>query len=220
MRVSFSHCAGLFAIAVLFSFGGCGKTAQDSTPPASIPAQTGQTANEKPPAPQVPAEVVLETTKGPITIRLDAEKSPRTVANFLKYVKQHFYDGTLFHQVYKNQGVIGGAYAENMTAKPTGVPILNEAHNLVKNTKYTIAMLREPDESDSATSVFFINAADNPSFDFRERSAEGYGYCVFGQVVQGMEVVDQIAAVEVHDVENVPCTPVEPVVVTSAKQVK
>ena len=85
--------------------------------------------------------MVLDTTKGSITIRLNAEKSPKTVENFLAYVKSHFYDGTLFHQVFKNQGIVGGAYTEGMTAKPTGIPILNEAHNGLKNTKYTVAML-------------------------------------------------------------------------------
>ena len=104
-----------------------------------------------------------------------------------------------------------------MTTKPTGVPILNEAHNGLKNEKYTVAMLREPDNSDSATSVFFINAVANPSFDFTERTAEGYGYCVFGQIVRGMEVVDQIAAVEVQDAKDIPCMPVQPVVIKSVK---
>jgi cyclophilin family peptidyl-prolyl cis-trans isomerase len=214
--------AAVTSVLALFSFGGCSKTAQDATPPpTSISSENGQATTEKAPPQNVPPEVVLDTTMGPIILRLDAEKAPRTVANYLNYIKSHFYDGTLFHQVYKNQGIIGGAYAENMSVKPpVGVPILNEAHNQVKNTKYTIAMLRDPDNSDSATSVFVINTNDNPTCDFRERSAEGYGYCVFGQVVQGKEVVDQIAAVEVHDVEDMPCTPVEKVVVKSAKQIK
>jgi cyclophilin family peptidyl-prolyl cis-trans isomerase len=222
MRVSCCHWAAFISIIAIFSFAGCSKTAQDATPSAaSISSGNGQAAGEKAPPQNVPPEVVLDTTIGPVTIRLDAEKAPRTVENFLKHVKSRFYDGTLFHQVYKNQGIIGGAYTDNMTVKqPMAVPILNEAHNGVKNTKYTIAMLRDPDNSDTATSVFFINANDNPAFDFRERTAEGYGYCVFGQVVQGQEVVDHIAAVEVHDTEDVPCTPVEKVVVKSAKQIK
>jgi cyclophilin family peptidyl-prolyl cis-trans isomerase len=222
MRVSYCHLAAFVSIIALLSVGGCSKTAQDATPSAAaISAENGQAANDKVPPQRVPPEVVLDTTKGPITVRLDAEKAPRTVENFLKYIKSRFYDGTLVHQVYKTQGIIGGAYAENMTVKtPIGVPILNEAHNGVKNTKYTIAMLRDPDNSDTATSVFVINTNDNPACDFRERSAEGYGYCVFGQVVQGKEIVDQIAAVEVHDIDEVPCTPVEKVVVKSAKQIK
>lgn len=224
MRVSQSHLAAFVSVIAAFWFAGCGKTAQDATQPtASISSENGQATGEKAPPQKVPPEVVLDTTIGSITIRLDAEKAPRTVDNFLKHVKSRFYDGTLFHQVYKNQGIIGGAYTDAMAVKqPMAVPILNEAHNGVKNTKYTIAMLRDPDNSDSATSVFFINANDNPAFDFRERTAEGYGYCVFGQVVQGQgtEVVDRIAAVEVRDTDDVPCTPVEKVVVKSAKQIK
>jgi cyclophilin family peptidyl-prolyl cis-trans isomerase len=221
MRTFFSTSAGIFAVAVLLAFGGCGKTGTDAgQTSASIPGKDNPTANEKAPAQQTPPEVVLDTTKGSITIRLNNEKSPKTVANFLAYVKSHFYDGTLFHQVFKNQGIVGGAYTEGMTAKPAGIPILNEAHNGLKNTKYTVAMLREPDNSDSATSVFFINATENPSFDFTARTAEGYGYCVFGQVVQGMSVVDQIAAMETQDLENIPCTPQERVVIKSAKQIK
>ncbi len=221
MRVFFSVFFGLFAFSMLLAAGGCGKSGTDAAQtPASIPGTGNQSAKEKAPAPPPPPEVTLDTTLGSITIRLNAEKSPKTVANFLAYVNKHFYDGTLFHQVYKNQGIIGGAYTEEMAAKPTDIPILNEAHNGLKNVKYSVAMLREPDDRDSATSVFFINAADNPSFDFTARTPEGYGYCVFGQVVQGMDVVDRIAAVDVHDVENIPCTPVERVVIKSARQIK
>ena len=222
MRAYFSLSASWFVVAGLLAFGGCGKSGTDpAQTAASIPAADGQTSNgNKAPVPKTPPEVVLDTSLGPITIRLNAEKSPKTVENFLAYVKSRFYDGTLFHQVYKNQGIIGGAYTEGMVAKPANIPILNEAHNGLKNQKYTVAMLREADNSDSATRVFFINADDNPSFEFTARTPEGYGYCVFGQVVQGMEVVDRIAAVEVHDIENIPCTPVQRVVINSAKQIK
>lgn len=220
MRVYFSLCAGLFAVAALLTFGGCGKSGTDAAQPAASIPGTGSQLKEKAPAPQAPPEVVLDTSLGSITIRLNAEKSPKTVENFLAYVKAHYYEGTIFHQVYKNQGIIGGAYTEEMAAKPVGVPILNEAHNGLKNERYTVAMLREPDNSDSATSVFFINAVDNPSFDYTARTPEGYGYCVFGQVVQGMDIVDRIAAVEVRDTENITCTPVTPVVITSVKKIK
>ncbi|MCC6126775.1 MAG: peptidylprolyl isomerase [Pirellulales bacterium] len=221
MRAYYSPIAGLFAVAILLTFGGCGKSGTDGAPtPASIPGKDNQTSPDKVPAPQTPPEVVLDTSMGSITIRLNAEKSPKTVENFLAYVKSRFYDGTIFHQVYKNQGIIGGAYTEEMTAKPVGVPIRNEAHNRLKNERYTVAMLREPDNCDSATSAFFINAADNPAFDHTARTPEGYGYCVFGEVVQGKEIVDRIANVEVHDLENTPCTPVTPVVIKSAKKIK
>jgi peptidyl-prolyl cis-trans isomerase B (cyclophilin B) len=209
------------AIVALLTSGGCGKTGTEaSQSSASIPSSDNQSAAGKASTPQVPPEVVLETNMGSITIRLDSEKSPKTVENFLAYVNSHFYDGTIFHQVYKNQGIIGGVYAADMTAKPVGIPIRNEAHNGVKNVRYTVAMLRDPDDCDSATSAFFINAADNPSFDYTARTPEGYGYCVFGQVVKGMDVIDKIALVEVEDLENIPCTPKQKVVVTSAKKIK
>jgi cyclophilin family peptidyl-prolyl cis-trans isomerase len=221
MRAFFSLVAGLIVVSILMTCGGCGKSGSEGgQTAASIPGKESQSSQVKAPAPQTPPEVVLDTTMGSITIRLNSEKSPKTVENFLAYVKSRFYDGTIFHQVYKNQGIIGGAYTEEMAAKPVGVPIRNEAHNGLKNVRYTVAMLREPDNSDSATSSFFINAADNPSFDYTARTPEGYGYCVFGEVVQGKEVVDRIAALEVHDLENIPCTPVTPVAIKSAKKIK
>jgi cyclophilin family peptidyl-prolyl cis-trans isomerase len=221
MRACFSLSAVLFAVVGSLTFGGCGKTGTDSnSTPAAISGTGNQNSQEKTPVPQTPPEVVLETSKGSITIRLNSEKSPKTVENFLAYVNSRFYDGTIIHQVYKNQGIIGGAYTDQRIAKPAGIPIRNEAANGLKNERYTVAMLREPDNIDSATSVFFINAVNNPAFDHTARTPEGYGYCVFGQVIQGMDVVDQIAAVEVHDLEDIPSTPVQPVVITTAKKVK
>jgi cyclophilin family peptidyl-prolyl cis-trans isomerase len=223
MRVYFSTSVCLFAMAVLLAFGGCGKSGTEaSNTTASIPGteqSTDGNAN-KPSVPQTPHEVVLDTNKGSITISLNAEKSPKTVANFLTYVKDHFYDGTIFHQVYKNQAVFGGGYTEDMTAKPTRIPIYNEARNGLKNERYTVAMLREPDDSESATSVFFINVVDNPSLDYTASTHEKFGYCVFGQIIQGKEIVDQIASVDVQDTENIPCMPKQNVVIKSAKQIK
>lgn len=218
MRKHFSTTTSWLAIAVLLAFGGCNKAGSDaSQTTASISGKDGQASTANLPTPPAVCEVVLETTMGPITLQLYGDKSPRTVANFLNYVKSHFYDGTLFHQVYKNQGIIGGAYTTGMVAKPVGPPVMSEADNKVKNEKYTVAMLRDPDNINSATSCFFINAIDNPSFDFTARTPEGCGYCVFGKVIQGMDVVERIAAVEVEDIENIPCTPVTPVIIKSAK---
>jgi cyclophilin family peptidyl-prolyl cis-trans isomerase len=217
MRKHFST-ASLFAVAILLAFGGCNKAGSNAgQTSASIPGKEGQASTDKTLAQQPPVEVVLETTMGTMTIQLYPDKSPKTVANFLDYVKSQFYNGTLFHQVYKNQGIIGGAYTIGMAAKPANAPIVNEADNGLKNDKYTVSMTRDPDNSNSATSVFFINADSNSSFDFKDRTPQGFGYCVFGKVTQGMDVVDRIAAVEVEDIENIQCTPVNPVIIKSAK---
>jgi cyclophilin family peptidyl-prolyl cis-trans isomerase len=221
MRVNLSFGASLLAIVVMSTFGGCNKSGTDATQSgASKSEQSGQSANEKGAAARVPPEVVLETSMGPITIRLNDEKSPKTVENFLAYVTSKFYDRTIFHQVYKNQGIVGGAYSADMTVKTPGVPIRNEADNGLKNLRYSVVMLRDQDSIDSATSVFSINVVDNPALDYTDRTPEGYGFCVFGQVVQGMEVVDKIAAVEVQDINNLPCAPKEKVEIISAKKIK
>jgi peptidyl-prolyl cis-trans isomerase B (cyclophilin B) len=130
------------------------------------------------------------------------------------------YDQTIFHQVYKDQAVLAGGYTANLTEIPARTPVSNQAHNGLKNLRGTIAILRQPDVIDSATSQFFINVADNPALDYRDRTPEGYGYCVFGEVINGMEVVDKIANTEVKDTDKFDRTPVQPVVVKSIRRVK
>jgi cyclophilin family peptidyl-prolyl cis-trans isomerase len=165
---------------------------------------------EAAPAPAV-SKVRLKTSKGDIVIELNAEKAPITVANFLKYVGDKHYDGTVFHRIIDGFMVQGGGMAlegERLVEKPTGKEIKNESNNGLKNDTGTIAMARKPDP-DSASAQFFINVADNDALNFPN---EG-GYTVFGKVIEGMDVVNVIKAVETGAGD----VPVEPVVIKSAK---
>ena len=139
-------------------------------------------------------DVRLHTSFGPITINLDADKAPKTVANFLDYVKNGHYDGTIFHRVISGLMIQGGGFAPGMKQKPTGAAVANEASNGLRNDKYTVAMARTSDPH-SATAQFFINVADNAFLNHSAPTAQGWGYCVFGRVTEGMEVVDKIKAV-------------------------
>jgi peptidyl-prolyl cis-trans isomerase B (cyclophilin B) len=138
--------------------------------------------------------VRLHTSFGPITIALDTDKAPKTVANFLDYVKKGHYDGTIFHRVIDGFMIQGGGFAPGMKQKPAGAPVENEAGNGLRNDKYTIAMARTSDPH-SATAQFFINVADNAFLNHTAPTAQGWGYCVFGRVTEGMDVVDRIKAV-------------------------
>jgi peptidyl-prolyl cis-trans isomerase B (cyclophilin B) len=162
--------------------------------------------------------VVLHTSHGDIRIDLDEENSPETVRNFLQYVRDGHYDGTLFHRVIPGFMIQGGGFAAGMQQKPTRAPVANEAANGMKNTHYSLAMARTSDPH-SATAQFFINVADNAFLDYKGPSPQGYGYCVFGKVVGGQDVVDRIAGVPTgrsgfH--ENVPT---QDVVITRAEEV-
>jgi peptidyl-prolyl cis-trans isomerase B (cyclophilin B) len=159
--------------------------------------------------------VRLETTLGKITLELDRTAAPRTVDNFISYVDSGFYNGTLFHRVIKGFMIQGGGLDEGMDRKPTRDPILNEADNGLKNVTGTVAMART-NSPHSATSQFFINTADNAFLDYRNKTANGYGYCVFGKVVKGMEVVRKIEAVSTISRAGYNDVPVEPVVITRA----
>ena len=131
---------------------------------------------------------------GVITLELDEAKAPKSVANFLAYAKAGHYDNTVFHRVIKNFMIQGGGFEPGMKQKGTQAPITNEADNGRKNGKYTVAMARTSDPH-SATAQFFINTVDNDFLDFKSPTAQGWGYAVFGQVVEGQEVVDAIKAV-------------------------
>ena len=155
-------------------------------------------------------KVTIETSKGTITLELDAEKAPETVANFVKYAKDGHYDGTIFHRVIDGFMIQGGGFTKDMNQKPTRAPIRNEAMNGLKNKRGTIAMARTM-VVDSATSQFFINLVDNDFLDFQSPTPQGFGYAVFGKVTSGMEVVDAIAKVKTGSAgphQNVPETPV------------
>ncbi len=136
-------------------------------------------------------KVLMKTTKGDITIELYPDKAPITVNNFLSYVNDKFYDGTIFHRVIKGFMIQGGGLTEDLAEKPAKAPIQNEAKNGLKNKRGTIAMARMP-EPHTASSQFFINHANNSFLDYGEAS-DGWGYCAFGKVIAGMDVVDAIA---------------------------
>lgn len=161
-------------------------------------------------------KVELDTSKGTIVLELYKDKAPRTVANFLKYVKSGFYKGLIFHRVEKNFVIQAGAYDEKLVEYETDRPIRNEATNGLKNLRGTIAMARFSNPN-SADSQFFINLSDNPALDFKMRTPSGYGYCVFGHVVQGMDVVDAIGNVETHADKGFAHLPVTPVIIKDAK---
>ena len=138
--------------------------------------------------------VRLDTTAGSIRLELDDEKAPASVANFLDYVAKGHYDGTVFHRVIKGFMIQGGGFEPGLKQKPTGAPITNEANNGLKNRRYTIAMARTSDPH-SATAQFFINTVDNDFLDHTSPSPQGWGYAVFGRVVEGTEVIDAIEQV-------------------------
>jgi cyclophilin family peptidyl-prolyl cis-trans isomerase len=158
--------------------------------------------------------VVMETTKGTFVIELFPEEAPKTVENFLAYVKSGFYDDTIFHRVIPGFVVQGGGFTADMNRKPTRSPIANEADNGLRNERGTLSMARTNDPN-SATSQFFINLVDNRSLDHRDKGA-GWGYAVFAKVVEGMDVVDAVAKVPTGRVKGFADVPTEPVVVTSA----
>ncbi len=150
--------------------------------------------------------VLMQTSMGDIVIELNQQKAPKTVANFLQYVDDGFYDGTIFHRVISNFMIQGGGFTTDMEQKETRGPIANEADNMLRNTIGTIAMARTSDPH-SATAQFFINVANNTSLDFREKTPRAWGYAVFGRVVKGMEIVKAIkdvATTNVGPYANVP----------------
>jgi cyclophilin family peptidyl-prolyl cis-trans isomerase len=160
--------------------------------------------------------VVVETSLGTIKIELDDEKAPITVKNFLGYVDDKFYDGTTFHRVMKDFMIQGGGFEPGLKEKKTKDAIKNEAANGLSNVRGTIAMARKGDP-DSATAQWFINTVDNKRLD---RSEDSAGYCVFGKVIDGMDVVDKIRAVEVKDRGRFEKVPVQDVVIKSISRAK
>jgi peptidyl-prolyl cis-trans isomerase B (cyclophilin B) len=161
------------------------------------------------------AQVLLKTNKGDITLTLDAAKAPKTVANFLAYVKSGHYDGTIFHRVIDNFMIQGGGMAPGMKQKPTQAEIENEANNGLKNVKGSIAMARTS-EPHSASSQFFINVNDNDFLNHTSPTAQGWGYAVFGEVTDGMDVVDAIRKVKTGSSGFHQDVPTEDVVIETA----
>lgn len=160
--------------------------------------------------------VILQTNYGAIKIKLETDKAPLSTANFKQYVKDGFYDGTIFHRVIKNFMVQGGGFAVGMSEKATRNSIKNEANNGLSNLRGTLAMARTM-EPHSATAQFFINIEDNTFLDHTSQSPEGWGYAVFGQVVDGMNVVDKIKAVETTSRMGHQDVPADDVIIESAR---
>jgi cyclophilin family peptidyl-prolyl cis-trans isomerase len=224
-------CLTLLVLAVAGGCGGGGKSGDDGKKsPAAAGDATNKTdasgtatqASSTPKAtPELEHPVVeIETSKGTITVELDRKNAVNTVDTFLSYVGAGFYNRTIVHQVFKDQAILAGGYDTNMVAKPARTQIFNEASNGLKNLRGTIAMSRWPDVIDSATSQFFINVADNKALDYKDRTPQGYGYCVFGKVTKGMEVVDAINAVELRDTTTLERTPAVPIVVMAIRRIR
>jgi peptidyl-prolyl cis-trans isomerase B (cyclophilin B) len=205
-------------VAAIF-FAGCGGS---ETPGAASTEAAAGVPNEQL-DPEHPV-VRIETNLGSITIRLDAEKAPGTVRNFLNYVNEGFYHNTIFHMVVPDKMIIGGGFTTEHQLKPTRSTIRNEAHNGVKNLRGTFAMVRDRNSIDSATSQFFINLEDAPQRDYMGDSPEQYGYCVFGEVVDGLDVAERISKAPTTDLGQIAPdlaeTPQTPVVISSIERVK
>jgi peptidyl-prolyl cis-trans isomerase B (cyclophilin B) len=161
------------------------------------------------------AKVLLKTNKGDITLTLDSAKAPKTVANFLEYVKKGHYDGTIFHRVIDNFMIQGGGMTAGLKEKSSGAQIENEADNGLKNDRGTVAMARTSDPH-SATAQFFINVGDNDFLNHTAKNAQGWGYAVFGKVSDGMDVVDLIRKVKTGNAGYHQDVPTEDVVIEKA----
>lgn len=183
------------ALGMLLLAEGCGQTENDG---AGIQTAAKKAAGSATPlrtvsAKDVPHAVKLTTSLGDIVVELNHELAPLTVANFLNYVAEGYYDGTIFHDIQDGFIAVGGGYTANLEEKSTNVPIRNEADNGLSNLRGTIAMARAPNIVDSSTSQFFFNLADNESLDHAGREPAEYGYCVFGKVIDGMDIVASVA---------------------------
>ena len=163
-------------------------------------------------------KVCLDTNYGKIIIELNPEKAPISTENFIAYVKDEFFNSTIFHRVIPNFMIQGGGFLEGMIQKSTNDNIKNEADNGLPNTRGSIAMARTPDP-DSASSQFFINLKDNDFLNYTAPTAQGWGYCVFAEVTEGMDVVDSIAKVQTSNQMGHGDVPVEPVIINSATEI-
>jgi len=202
-RATLSSKAAFFLLPLMLGVAGCSASEPGKQTASTAPA-AGQPANPR---------VLIETSKGNITVEVFANNAPKSAANFLGYVKSGFYDGLAFHRVIPGFMIQTGGMTPDMVEKPKGAPIQNEADNGLKNLRGTLAMARTG-EPHSASSQFFINVADNAFLNHRGKSFEGWGYAVFGQVIDGMNVVDAIVAVPRGNRGPHGDVPVEPIVMT------
>lgn len=225
--------------ALVLAACGCGKSAE--TPPQASGntasslklSQAGSAANG-PPAATSPINlaaavargddqhpiIVLHTSLGDMVLRLDAEHAPRTVYNFMSYAVAGHYNDTIFHQVEPGYAVLAGGYTADLDEKPVRYPIRNEATPAVKNRRGTIAMAHQPSDADSATCQFFINLADNSALDCQGDAPQQRGYCVFGEVIEGLQVLDRIGEVKVHSVKQFSSLPVQTVTIKAVTRLR
>ena len=183
----------------------------------------GGSGSEGLPGDSLHPAVAIDTSLGRITVRLDREKAPISVDNFLAYVESGHYDGTIIHQVIKDypKVILGGAFTPEKSEKANArMPIYNEARKALKNRRGTVAMARRPDDQHSATCHFFVNLADNESLDYNDETVEGYGYCAFGEIIDGIEVADKIAQVEVEDTDDFEQIPIRTVMIESIHRLR
>jgi cyclophilin family peptidyl-prolyl cis-trans isomerase len=212
----------------MFAFAGCGKSKTNATgaaaspaaqsPSAAAPGAKGEAASPT----AVDPVVVLHTTEGDITVQLFAEKAPRTVDNFLRgYAERGYYNQTIFHHVERGKMLIGGGYTADLERKAPRAPIYNESSNGLSNRRGTLAMIRESDGPHSATSEFFVNLTDNADFDFKAAEPDDVpGYCVFGEVTSGMDIVDRIARLPTTAQGPFPQVPSPRVAITGVQRVR
>jgi peptidyl-prolyl cis-trans isomerase A (cyclophilin A) len=240
MKARWIWLGSSFSVALVAALAiGCGGNAPTASISADDPAGevskadlsgggastlTTGSANAATSAPATPPknlfpEVLIKTSAGDVRVRLNAEKAPVTVENFFdNYVDRGFYNNTIIHHVDPGY-ILAGGYTAELEAKEVRAPIRNEAMNGLKNVRGTVTMSRAAEYADSASSQFFINVTAAPSLDYDEDSANA-GYCVFGEVVEGMDVVDRIAKAEVHAAGDFPQMPVEPIIITSIARVR
>jgi peptidyl-prolyl cis-trans isomerase B (cyclophilin B) len=187
--------------------------------PAAAGAATSTNTTEGKHSMASSPRVKMTTNYGAFVITLDADKAPKTVANFLTYVKEGFYDNTIFHRVIDGFMIQGGGFEPGMKQKQTHAPVENEANNGLKNDKYTLAMARTSDPQ-SATAQFFVNVADNDFLNFTAPTANGWGYAVFGKVTEGMDVIDKIKAVKTGNSGFHQNVPAQDVIIEKAEVVE
>ncbi len=221
---SFQLFAGIFVVFATGGFAGCNRSAPKSDAPSGDKAGTAAAATTGPAAKAVDLEkpvLQIETSAGTITVRLDGVRAPGTVRNFLNHANDGFYENMLIHYVDPGKMVVAGGYSADRKVKPAGTPIRNEAHNGAKNVRGTIAMARDANLIDSATTQFFINLADAPQRDHTGDTPANYGYCVFGEVTEGLDVAEKISQSPTTDQGgDLAQTPNPPVVIKSIHVVR
>ncbi|NLE40152.1 MAG: peptidyl-prolyl cis-trans isomerase [Pirellulaceae bacterium] len=221
-----ARCSIGFLLVFVAALAGCGRGGNDA-PLESRQASVGDSDATKSDdaardGRRAISKVGIETSMGTIVVEFNSQEAPLTVNNFLQYVDEGFYDGTIFHEIHEGSAVIAGTHTKDLEKKMSRVSVRNEAHNGLKNVRGAVAMARDPGMIDSATSGFFINLTDNPHLDHQDDTPEGYGYCVFGKVVEGMDVAERVGKVKTHDTQDkagkpLDRSPVEPVVIRSIR---